>query len=849
MTLSTQPSRCFDRRGRDLVLSWLGTIIGIALFVSGGPRIARGAETATIPRLTLAQQARSLTPEEANRHYPVKLHGVLTWVDEAGFFLQDVSAGIAINFPGHPRVTVGQFVLVEGMSECPDFAPQIKATRITVLGSARLPTPRYPTFEQMASTREDSQWVEVEGIVRAVILDQVDASSRAVPALIMVVNGGQIIADVPGLSGEAAAKLVDAKVKMRGNCGAVYNQKSQWVGVRLFVPNTQQIEILEPAHDEPFSSPLRTVAGLMRFHPTDAGGHRVRIQGVVTAQRLGESLAVADETGALLAWTTQLTPVQPGDRVELLGFLGVGRYTYVLENAEFRLIAQGHVPAFRVVTAKEALSGDYEAALVRIQGRLLGAFRRGRDLILSMQAGAQTFEAEIPVTASSGLTKSLRDSSELSLTGVCLVDANEARVPESFRILLRSTADVVVNAQPPWWTLRLAVGVLGTLAVTIVLVLGWVWTLRQRVFSQTGIIQTTLECTGDGILVVDAHRCVLHYNRQFAQIWGLGSGPVIGQSTGELLRSVASPLKDPEGYLKRTEELYHQPGSVSNDLVEFADGRVLERHGEPLEILGRQAGRVWSFRNITERRRTEAELHASRQMLQLVLDNIPQRVFWKDRNLRYLGCNRAFARDMGLASPDEIMGKDDFALMNHEQASVYRADDKEVLEQATPKLAFEERHMVAGAGWRWARTSKVPLYSQSGKVFGVLGTLEDITDRRKAEEEVRRARDAAEAANRAKSEFLSNMSHEIRTPMNGVLGMTDLLLGTELDSEQREYAGMVRTSAESLLIVINDILDFSKIEAGKLELETIEFRLRGSIEPALKTMAVRTHQKGLVILG
>jgi PAS domain S-box-containing protein len=145
----------------------------------------------------------------------------------------------------------------------------------------------------------------------------------------------------------------------------------------------------------------------------------------------------------------------------------------------------------------------------------------------------------------------------------------------------------------------------------------------------------------------------------------------------------------------------------------------------------------------------------------------------------------------------------------------------------------------------WVSTRTVPLFDHAGRVTGHIGTVADVTPFKRAEEELQGAKVAAEAANRAKSEFLANMSHEIRTPMNGILGMTELVLETDLSREQRESLGLVKSSADALLGVINDILDFSKIEAGKLDLDPTPLFLRDLIGDTLKALAYHAHEKGL----
>ena len=691
---------------------------------AAGP--AQGASPSAVP-ITRIAEIRTGHPSVMGR--PVLLEAVVTYADPAWglLFVQDREEGIFVEMRGQAFDAVrGDLVRVEGRSAPGDFAPIIEQARVTVLGRGALPEPDRPTFDELLSGDWDSQLVELSGVVRGIwpLTEERDHHLY----LDVAVGTWRVLAQLPGAwTGPPPEHLVDAKVRIRGVAGTLFNKQRQRIGLQLFVPTLDDIATLDASRADPFSAPVNAIGSLNRWVSRHGVGRRVRIRGEVTWAH-GRQVYVRDGSGSIAVTLWAPAALSPGQHVDAAGFVAAGTYSPTLEDAVVRVAGGAVEPAVALpVDVAGLFTGGHDAGLVTLEAEVVNQIL-APDPVLVLKAGDQVFTAPGPP---SGTLATYEPGTVVSVTGVCRVQVDaldSPRVPRGIQLLLRTPADVRLVKRAAL-SPRRTVQALALLFAMMMAGLAWIVGLRRRVAQQTQDLREQL----------DRERAL--------------------------------------------EAQYRELVATANDLVVTcdADARVTSINEAGQRLTGQSA-----------------EAATGRQLRDLVAPA-------------------------------------DRARLDSELAGALAS---------RTGLTLEVGIAPAGGAEATVELDVRPIYRR-GRPAGLQAIGRDVTARKRGQEELAHARDAAEAASRAKSEFMANISHEVRTPLNGIIGMTELVLAGPLADQSRQYLKMVRSSADSLLLIINDILDFSRIEAGHLRFDHAAFDLPARLAATVEPLGVSARRKGL----
>jgi PAS domain S-box-containing protein len=451
------------------------------------------SEVARLPSvLTQVSEILKLRPEEAAQHLDVRLRGVITFADSEwrNGFLQDRGDAIYVDLDtSWKNIQSGQWVELKGQTSPGGFAPEVLSSGIEVLGVTNLPAPAQVDLEDLANGHFDSQWVEMKGLVQ-----RVDESSGHA-SLSLMTPKGRFKAILPGFENKPLPTyLIDALVGVQGACTSELNARRQLSGITLHVPSLERVKILEPAPADPFGVATTRIGQMATFEPDRFAGRRVKIQGVVTLRMIGQGFILQDASGGTRVHTHQTNEVQLGDLVEVIGFPAIGNFAPFLDEAVFRVLGKGPIPAAALVTAEQILlHGTNDSQIVTIDARLLQSVPRSANPQLVLQDGPIIFTAQLEAQSRRQEVPDLESGSQLRLTGVCSIQGDEAHEPQAFGLLLQNPGDARLLKSPPYWTAERSFALAGGMMMAVSAALGWVALLRRQVRNQTKLIRQKLE--------------------------------------------------------------------------------------------------------------------------------------------------------------------------------------------------------------------------------------------------------------------------------------------------------------------------------------------------------------------
>ena len=400
------------------------------------------------------------------------------------------------------------------------------------------------------------------------------------------------------------------------------------------------------------------------------------------------------------------------------------------------------------------------------------------------------------------LAEKSRDTGATAMSGTLTLAGKAGGAPSGFLMML----PVYHNRQPR-----------GTLAERRDGIEGWVYArfvtaqLMQGILANKSpmmyfrVLDETPDAREKGIFENEAHPA--DYHAKFSDEFLLVTG-------GRQWRLVFSSKPAFEAMIPRSASALAGAGGALLSLLLF--GIVWSLSTTRERALGMASDMTAALRSANER------LEYERYLLQTLMDNLPDRIYFKDLQNRFLRNNRAHLRRFRLEDPAQAVGKTDFDFFAKEHAQKAANDEQEVIRSRQP-LTQEEKETWPDGSITWALSTKMPLRDHTGQIVGTFGISRDITDRKRAEEAMRRAKEAAEEASRAKSHFLASMSHELRTPLNSIIGFANILLKNKagtLNPAELNFLDRIQSNGNHLLGLINEILDLSKIEAHKMEVQS-----------------------------
>jgi len=367
--------------------------------------------------------------------------------------------------------------------------------------------------------------------------------------------------------------------------------------------------------------------------------------------------------------------------------------------------------------------------------------------------------------------------------------------------------------------------------------------ISETAFPDWKLLQILMDNITDTIYFKDLEGRFICVNKAQAKLIGVNSPEeTIGKTDFDFFNIEHSK----KAYADEQRIILSAKPITSIEYVGTKDGQFRWMSASKVPIfdeVGKVIGTVGITRDIDKMVRVEHRLKAERDLLQLLIDTIPSPIYFKDVESKFTRVNLAQAKVLGANSSEDVIGKSDFDYYSKEDAFEFFNDERIIVEKRKPLINKIEECYPPGEGMRWFSTTKIPIKDEEGELSGIVGVSHDITDQILVKKDLEKAKEKAEVASTAKSNFLSNMSHEIRTPMNGVIGMAEVLNMTELDEEQKKIVSLIIRSGNNLLNIINDILDFSKIENGKLQIESAPIDVKSIVREVFEMFYFSASEK------